>query len=48
MISGKIDSINLKIAKNIFTNKNILSEKESKIKENLIKLNKESLKLKNF
>lgn len=48
MISSKIDSINLKIAKNIFTNKGVLSEKESKIKENLIKLNRESLKLKNF
>lgn len=47
-LSDKIDNINLKIATNIFKNKTVLSLKESKIKENLIKLNKESLKLRNF
>lgn len=47
-IAQKIDSINLKIAQNIFKNKEVLSMKESKIREHLIKLNKESKKLKNF
>jgi len=47
-LSDKIDSINLKVAKNIFKDKTILSLKESKIKQNLINLNKESLKLRNF
>ena len=47
-LSDKIDSINIKIATNIFKNKEILSLKESKIKLNLIKLNKESQKLRNF
>ncbi|MFK7780256.1 MAG: hypothetical protein QM490_03825 [Candidatus Gracilibacteria bacterium] len=47
-IANKINSINLKIAQNIFKDKQALSPKESKIKQNLIKLNKESLKLKNF
>ena len=47
-LSDKIDSINLKIAQNIFKNKEVLSLKESKIKLNLIKLNKESQKLRNF
>ena len=47
-LSDKIDSINLKIAQNIFKDKKVLSLKESKIKLNLIKLNKESQKLRNF
>ncbi len=47
-LSNKINDINLKIALKIFKNKKELSEKELKIKENLIKLNKESKKLKNF
>lgn len=47
-LSNKIDNINIKIATNIFKNKRILTLKESKIKLNLIKLNKESIKLKNF
>lgn len=47
-IAIKIDNINLKIANNIFKDKEVLSLKESKIKENLINLKKESSKLKNF
>lgn len=47
-LSKKIDNINIKIATNIFKNKRILNLKESKIKLNLIKLNKESINLKNF
>lgn len=47
-IASKIDNINLKIAQNIFKDKEVLSMKESKIRESLIKLNKESKKLKNF
>ncbi len=47
-ISNKLDSINLLIARKIFKNKNNFSEKELQIKQNLIKLDKESLKLKNF
>lgn len=47
-LSDKIDNINIKIATNIFKDKKVLSLKESKIKLNLIKLNKESLKLRNF
>lgn len=44
----KIDAINYKIAQNIFKNKTHLTVKENRIKEILISLNKESLKLKNF
>lgn len=47
-MADKINSINLKIAQNVFKNKTVLSLKESKIKQNLIVLNWESLKLKNF
>jgi len=47
-LSDKINDINLKIATKIFKNKTILSTKELKIKQNLIKLNKESKKLRNF
>lgn len=47
-IWAKIDNINKKIAQNIFKDKKVLSLKESQIKNILIKLNKESLKLKNF
>jgi len=47
-IANKINSINLIIAKKIFKNKDNLSEKELLLKQNLINLNKESLKLKNF
>lgn len=47
-LSNKIDDINIKIARNIFKDKEVLSLKESKIKQNLIQLNKESIKLKNL
>lgn len=47
-LAKKIDEINLKTAQNIFKNKKVLSLKESRIKQNLINLNKESQKLKNF
>ena len=47
-ISEKIDDINIKIAKKILTKDKILSEEELKVKEHLIKLNKESKKLKYF
>lgn len=47
-LSKKIDNINIKIATKIFKNKTILSFKESKIKLTLLRLNKESVKLRNF
>jgi len=47
-ISNKINDINIKIAKNIFKNDRVLTLKESNIKKSLIKLNKESKKLKYF
>lgn len=47
-IAKKIDAINIKIAKKIFKNDKILSLKESKIKNYLIKLNNENKKLKYF
>ena len=47
-LSNKIDEINIKIARNVFKDKTVLSLKESKIKQNLIQLNKESIKLKNL
>ena len=47
-ISEKIDDINIKIAKKVLTKDKILSEEELKVKEHLIKLNKESKKLKYF
>ena len=47
-IADKIDDINIKIAKKILVNNDSLSLRESNIKENLIKLNKESKKLKYF
>ncbi len=45
-LSYKINNINLKVAKNIFKDKINLSKKELKIKDYLIKLDKESKKLK--
>jgi hypothetical protein len=47
-ISDKIYNINLKIARNIIKDNNDLSITELKIKDNLINLNKESQKLRNF
>ena len=47
-LSDKINNINLKIAKKIYKNDSILSLKEWKIKKNLINLNIQSLKLRNF
>lgn len=47
VLSNKINEINIKVAKNIINNNN-LGEIKNEIKNNLIKLNNESLKLKNF
>lgn len=47
-ISDKIYNINLKLARNILKDKQNLSFKELQIKNNLINLNKESQRLKNF
>jgi len=47
-ISEKIDDINIKIAKKVLIKNKILSEEELKVKEHLIRLNKESKKLKYF
>lgn len=47
-ISKKIDEVNIKIAKNLFKDTQVLSLKESRVKEHLIKLNNESKKLKYF
>lgn len=48
ILAEKIKNINLKTTKNIFKNKSSLSVKELKIKQNLVRLNIESQKLKNF
>ena len=47
-LSNKIDEINIKIIKSIFSNTKISNQNKEKIKNNLIKLNKESKKLKYF
>ena len=47
-LSNKIDQINIKIIKSIYSNNKISNEKKEKIKNNLMRLNKESKKLKYF
>ena len=47
-LSNKIDQINIKIIKSIYSNNKISNEKKEKIKNNLVRLNKESKKLKYF
>lgn len=48
ILAEKITYINTKTAKNIFKNNSSLSSKELKIKQNLVRLNIENQKLKNF